>query len=277
MFASRGRGFPGHPTALQQRRRIVARHLRRVYGPGISRWELSRRVDEAFASYARYWAECFRLPSLSRDRILAGQRYDGYEHIQGGRDAGRGTILTLPHLGGWEWAGSQLALIGHPISVVVERLDRPEVFDWFVSFREKLGMQVIPMGPGAAARCSQALADNHLLCLLADRVVGNSAAVEVEFFGERTRLPAGPVTLALRTGAALVPCAVYFGKGSDDHLGYVRPALELPRTGRLRDDVTAGTQLLASVFEDFIRREPTQWHLMQPNWPSDEEALVRRL
>jgi KDO2-lipid IV(A) lauroyltransferase len=96
--------------------------------------------------------------------------------------------------------------------------------------------------------------------------------VEVEFFGERLLLPAGPVTLALRTGAALLPCAVYFETGANRRVGFIRPPLQLPRRGRLRDDVQRGTQLLAVELEALIARAPTQWHLMQPNWPSDLAA-----
>ncbi len=274
-MASRGPAFPGRLASMPKRRQMVARHLRRVYGPGVGRWHLARLVDEAFASYARYWAESLRLPSLCPDQIRAGMSYEGFEHIEAGLAAGRGTILALPHLGGWEWAGTELAVTGHPISVVVERLEPPEVFEWFLSFRERLGMSVIPTGPGAAARCSQALASNHLLCLLSDRVVADATGVEVDFFGERTQLPAGPVTLALRTGAALLPCAVYFGRGSNEHVGSIRPSLPLARAGRLRDDVQAGTQTLAVEFEQLIRRAPTQWHLMQPNWPSDTLTQAR--
>ncbi|HEX4864061.1 MAG TPA: hypothetical protein VFV02_08315, partial [Acidimicrobiales bacterium] len=142
-------------------------------------------------------------------------------------------------------------------------------FDWFVSFRESLGMKVIPLGPNAASRSAAALADNGVLCLLCDRIVAGAAGVEVEFFGERTWLPGGPVTLALRTGAALIPAGVYFDGRSHGHFGVVRPPLKLERSGRLRDDVTAGTQLLAAELELLVRRSPEQWHLMQPNWPSD--------
>jgi KDO2-lipid IV(A) lauroyltransferase len=251
----------------------MASHLRRVYGDSIGPSHLSRRVDGAFASYGRYWAESLRLPSLSPARIVAGITYEGFEHIQAGEAAGRGTILALPHVGGWEWAGAHLACTGHPISVVVETLDRPEVYEWFVAFRQRLGMRVIPIGPGASAACQQALADNHLLCLLCDRLVGGAAGVEVDFFGEHTLLPAGPIMLALRTGAALLPCAVYFEKGSDEHRAVVRPPLSPTRRGRLRQDVQAGTQVLARELEVLIRRAPTQWHLMQPNWPSDDNLI----
>ena len=258
--------------AWTARRTIVARHLSRVLGPDappVHSRAMGRLVDESFGSYARYWAESLRIPGLDRDRLCDGIHYDGYDHIANGRLRGKGTILVLPHLGGWEWAGTQLAAIGHPVSVVVERLDNDDVYEWFVGFRQALGMQVIPAGAGAAAQCSKALADNHLLCLLADRIVGDTAGVDVDFFGEPVALPAGPATLALRTGATLLPCAVYFEDRTDAHLGVVHPAVDLSRTGRLREDVVRVTQTVARSFEDLIRAAPTQWHLMQPNWPSD--------
>jgi KDO2-lipid IV(A) lauroyltransferase len=274
VMVSRGPALPGPLAGMQARRRMVERHLRRVCGPDVPGWRLSRLADETFASYARYWVETLRLPHLSPARVAAGITYDHFEFIQAGYNAGRGTILALPHLGGWEWAGTHLAQSGFPISVVVERLQPPEVFEWFAAFRERLGMQVIPVGPDAAARCVRALRDNHLLCLLSDRLVGDSASVEVDFFGETTSLPAGPATLAIRTGAALLPCAVYFGRRADQHPAIVRPPLDAVRTGRLRHDVIRLTQALTHQFEDLIRLAPTQWHLMQPNWPSDENGQV---
>ncbi|MEC8920864.1 MAG: hypothetical protein VYD63_07655, partial [Actinomycetota bacterium] len=87
------------------------------------------------------------------------------------------------------------------------------------------------------------------------------------FFGEQTTLPAGPATLALRTGAALLPIAVY--DRPDGCHGVVRPAVPAERQGRFRDDVTRVTQHLASEMEVLIARAPEQWHLLQPNWPSD--------
>ena len=122
---------------------------------------------------------------------------------------GTGVILALPHLGGWEWAGRWIADCGIPITVVVEPLEPPELFEWFADFRRSLGMDVVPLGPGAASAAIKAVKANGVLCLLCDRDIGGGG-VEVEFFGERTTLPAGPATLALRTGAPVLPTAVYF-------------------------------------------------------------------
>ena len=260
---------PGRMAGASRRRAMVARHLERVYGRRLGPLERVRLVDEVFASYARYWVESLRLPGLSAPEVAAGMHYDHYDRIERGLEAGRGVILALPHLGGWEWAGTDLVMRGLKVSVVVEALEPPDLFEWFVSFRQKLGMNVIPVGPGAASRCAKALAANEVLCLLCDRTVAGTSGVEVEFFGERTELPGGPATLALRTGAALLAAGVFFDLGPRPHLGVVRPALRLERTGRLRDDVTAGTRQVAAELEGLIRRAPTQWHMLQPNWPSD--------
>lgn len=248
---------------------MVVRHLERVYGRRLGMVERVRLVDEVFASYARYWAESFRLPGLTADEVSSGIHYDHYGRIEAGLEDGRGVILALPHLGGWEWAGTDLVMRGLKVNVVVEALEAADVFEWFVSFRERLGMKVIPVGPGAASQCARALAANEVLCLLCDRSVAGTAGVEVEFFGERTELPGGPATLALRTGATLLAAGVFFDAGPRPHLGVVRPALKLERSGRLREDVAVGTRQVAAELECLIRRAPTQWHMLQPNWPSD--------
>ncbi|MGB8361183.1 MAG: phosphatidylinositol mannoside acyltransferase, partial [Acidimicrobiia bacterium] len=118
-------------------------------------------------------------------------------------------------------------------------------------------------------RLESAIADNKAVAILSDRDL-KGKGVEVEFFGEATTLPPGPATLAIRTGAPLLPVGCYFTNG-----GYrvvIRPPLEVPSTGSKSEKVTAMTQALAHQLEDIIRQAPRQWHLVQPNWPSDGEA-----
>lgn len=252
--------------ALPGRRDMVLRHQRRVH-PGASSRDVAVAVHASFSSYARYWIESFRLPGTSPDELDRRFTVEGWEHIQAGIDAGTGVILALPHLGGWEWAGFWLTAVRHlGVTVVAEAVEPPELADWFVGLREQFGMEVVPLGPDAGPRVAKALRDNRILCLLCDRdLVGGG--VEVEFFGERTTLPAGPATLAIRSGAPLLPTATYFDGGQ--HHGVVRPPIDASRHGRFREDVARITQDLASELEALIRRAPDQWHLMQPNWPSD--------
>jgi KDO2-lipid IV(A) lauroyltransferase len=252
-----------------ERRRLVGLHQQRVHGGALSPLALRRAVQRTFDSYARYWVEAFRLPGLDAAALDAGMTYEGLEHIEAAREAGTGAIMAIPHLGGWDFGGAWIATQGVPITVIVEPLEPPELFEWFADFRRSLGMTVVPLGPDAANASLRALRENHILCLLCDRDIGGGG-VEVEFFGERTTLPAGPITLALRTGAPVLPCAVYYR--ADGHHGVVRPPLDLTRTGRMRDDVQRLTQALAGELESLIRKAPEQWHLMSPNWPSDRAS-----
>jgi KDO2-lipid IV(A) lauroyltransferase len=258
-----------HVSSMVSRRAMVARHLRRVYGDDLDAAGLEDKVDETFASYGRYWVESLRLPGTPFPKVDAGMSWQGIGHIVEATEAGRGCILALPHLGGWEWAGMWLIQQGFPMTVVVEALDPPELFEWFVSFRRSLGMEIVPVGRQAGSAVLRALKANQVVSLLCDRNIGDSSGVDVEFFGERTELPGGPATLALRTGAALLPTAVYFDDELGGHFGLVRPPLDTTRQATLRRDVQRLTQELAFALEDLIRRAPSQWHLLQPNWPSD--------
>lgn len=259
--------------AMGDRRKMVERNLKRVHGQQLRGRELDRKVQETFDSYTRYWVESFRLPGTSPADLLAGITTEGYEHLEAAREAGNGAVLGIPHLGGWEWAAFWLAeAVGIPITAVVEPVEPPELAEWFVGLRRQFGINVVPLGPSSGTECLRALKANHVLCLLCDRDIGGGG-VEVDFFGERTTMPGGPATLALRTGAPLLPTAIYFD--GDGHHGVALPPLDTERRGSLRSDVNRVTQDLADALEVLIRRAPEQWHLMQPNWPSDHEALGR--
>ena len=258
---------------MHGRREMLARHLRRVHGPGASDERIRTEVAAAFDSYARYWLESFRLPDTSPAELDACMSWQGLEHLEEAFVQGNGAIMAMPHLGGWDFGGTWLASIGYPATVVVEALDPPELFEWFAAFRRSLGLTIVPLDADAGAKVLRALRAGELVGLLCDRDIGR-AGVEVEFFGERTTLPAGPATLAFRTGAPILPTAVYF-EGRRGHLGLVRPPIPLERLGSLREDVARVTQLLAHELETLIRRAPDQWHLLQPNWPSDYELVGR--
>lgn len=253
--------------ANAERRSMIERHLRRV-NPKLKGTSLRIAVQQAFDSYARYYVESFRLPSLSKRAVDRPFSVDGFHHIPEALEKGNGVIFALPHLGGWEWAGRWMTDRGYRLTVVVEALEPPELFEWFADLRKELGMTVVPTGPKAGPAVLKALRDNEVVCLLCDRDIERNG-VSVEFFGERTTLPAGPATLGLRVGAPILPVGCYFTNDYNGHHALVRPPLATTRTGALRDDVARITQSLAHELEFLIRRAPEQWHLFQPNWPTD--------
>ena len=249
---------------------MIERHLRRV-NPRLRGAAMRVAVQQAFDSYARYYVESFRLPCAQQaGRSTATSPSTGSTTSPTPSSRATACILALPHLGGWEWAGRWMTDQGFKITVVVEALEPPELFEWFADLRKELGMTVVPTGAECRRRGGEgAASDNEIVCLLCDRDIERNG-VDVEFFGERTTLPAGPATLGLRIGA---PRPADRGVLHTSRTTVTTPScgrrLPIDPLGGLRDDVARITQLLAHELEFLIRRAPEQWHLFQPNWPSD--------
>ncbi|MEU5830112.1 phosphatidylinositol mannoside acyltransferase [Micromonospora tulbaghiae] len=247
-------------------RRLRA-NLRRVVGPEMPDAELDALVRDGLRSYARYWMEAFRLPGLSRTDILAGFRLDGQELLAADVAAGRGAVVALPHAGNWDAAGAWVAATGWPMTTVAERL--PDgVYERFVGFREGLGMEILP-NTGGPRPAFDVLVDRlragHVVPLLADRDL-SARGVEVDFFGGRTRMPAGPALLAIRTGAPLYVASMWYEP--DAACASIEGPLPLPDpdSAPLDERVRAVTQRIADGLAAGIARHPQDWHMLQRMW-----------
>lgn len=262
---------PAFSLAMRDARKMVERHIRRI-DPTLTGFALNRAVRGAFQSYARYYVETFRLPKIGNEEVAQGFSIDGFEHVEDALQGGTGAILALPHVGGWEWAGRWFCDKGYKLTAVVEKLESQEIFEMFLDARTKMGVDIIPLDDRAGLLVQEALKKNRPVSLLCDRDIpqrGKRNGVVVDFFGERTTVPAGPAYFALRTGAPLIPMAVYFTKRVDGHYALLRPPLVVQREGSLREDIARITQQLVCEMEVLIKRAPEQWHMFQPNWPSD--------
>jgi KDO2-lipid IV(A) lauroyltransferase len=243
-------------------RQRVRRALERVLGDAAE-----AAVAPAFRSYARYWVEAFRAADLDPLELDRRTTTSGFEHLDGALQRGRGVIVLLAHHGSWDVAARWAESHGYHLAVVAEVLRPRRVFETFVRLRERMGMEVVPLrrGDDLLGRLSAVLADNHLVGLLSDRDLSGRAPL-ARLFGEACRLPQGPVALARRTGAPIVPITMLQRPGRRWHL-QVLPAFEISRmTPR------EGLAAVASRLEALIRLAPEQWHAFQPVFEADRSA-----
>jgi phosphatidylinositol dimannoside acyltransferase len=252
----------GRRSASRER---LARNISRVLtgdGGSPSPELIDRYVRRAFRSYAQYWAESAKLPALAASTITSRFRIaEGLEHLEEAHARGAGVVIALPHVGSWEWGGAVIASLGMPMTAVAEELSPPALFEWFRAKREAIGIHVQGLNAEASTKLLSVLRSGGVVGLLCDRDIGGGG-VEVDFFSSRVTLPAGPATLALRSGATLLAAACYAGPGRD-HFAVITRPLEVGRQGRLRDDVTRVTQAIAGELEGLIRRAPEQWHVLE--------------
>jgi lauroyl/myristoyl acyltransferase len=249
--------------------RQLRANLRVATGGRLPEPELDDLTRRAMRSYARYWQEAFRLPTLGPERILAGTTVPGTEHLEKARADGRGIVLALPHSGNWDAAGVWLVhWLGGPFLTVAERLRPESLYRRFLDYRESLGMRVVPLTGGERPSTEvlrEWLAGGGTACLLVDRNLG-VGGVPVTFFGRAATMPGGPALLAARTGAALHPVVSRF---TDDGgwVHVVHPEVPLDGPGRLTERVTTAMQGVADAFTAGIAERPEDWHMLGRIWP----------
>lgn len=253
----------------RDRFRMAMRHQRRVQGPEA---DVRRAARSVFVNYGRYWAETFWLHPRRLDSILARTTIEGIQHLHAARDSGRGVILALPHVGNWEVAGLRAAAEQARVLAVAEELGNERIVQWFITMRNMMQIDVVIARKGSRVtrELLERLKAGGVIALLCDRDL-SGRGIPVTLFGEETTLPAGPISLAERTGAIVLPVGTYFERGAG-HAFEVHPPLDLPPGDDPAERIREGTQRLAEVVERIVRRAPEQWHLIQPNWPSDRAS-----
>ncbi|SNS24033.1 phosphatidylinositol mannoside acyltransferase [Rhodococcoides kyotonense] len=222
-------------------------------------------IRDSVRSYARYWREAFRLPSmdLGAQAAVIDNCVHGREHLDAALADGSGAVLALPHSGNWDMAGMWLVRYYGQFSTVAERLKPESLYERFVNYRESLGFEIFPLSGGETppfAALSTRLRDNKIVCLLSERDLARHG-VPVKFFGEQTRMAAGPAKLAVDTGAHLLPVHCWF---DGDGWGFsISPRIDVSA------GVDSATQDLANLFASNIAAHPADWHMLQPLWMSD--------
>ncbi|MYA39460.1 MAG: hypothetical protein F4035_04510 [Acidimicrobiia bacterium] len=251
---------------LPRRRRMAGRHAGRT-GLEEKSGSRSRAVRKMFASYGQYWGESLWAAPRNVRRMAGRFDLDGFEVLENALDDGKGVVVVLPHLGNWEMAGAAVWDMDVEVVAVAENLANSYIRDWFSRMRGLTGISVVFARRGILGELEKKLDSRTAVCLPSDRDL-SGRGIPVQFFGEETTLPAGALLLGIRSGRPVVPAAVYFERKSR-YRAVLRPPLAIPREGSLSERLSKGAQLMACAFEDLIKAAPEQWHLLQPNWPSD--------
>jgi KDO2-lipid IV(A) lauroyltransferase len=247
--------------------RQLRANLRVVTKGRLAEQELAELTARGLQSYARYWQEAFRLPTLSSERIVGDTEVIGLEHLERAREKGRGLVMVLPHSGNWDTAGVWFVdWLNGPFMTVAERLKPESLYRRFLAYRESLGFRVVPLtgGPRPSTEVLREwLTDGGVTCLLVDRNLG-SGGVPVSFFGRKATMPGGAALLAAQTGAALVPTVCQF---TDRGWRLVfSPEVPVDGPGRLKDRVGSAMQAVADAFTPSIAAQPEDWHMLGRIW-----------
>ena len=230
--------------------------------PGMTSLDLDLLVIEAMRSYMRYWCDTFRLPDWSQKRILETVTVTNEHLLIDAIAAKTGVIVAVPHAGNWDHAGAYFCAKGIRLVTVAERLKPEKLFLKFLAYRQAMGMEVLPLDGRVLNTLEERLNEGALVALVSDRDLSRSG-IEVEFFGGKARMPAGPALLALRTKAPLITAFVSYTE-SGVHIEFRN--IMVPSSGDESSKVKEIVQMTAQYFEDGISESPEDWHMLQRIW-----------
>lgn len=251
-------------------RRIALENLTKAFDGKLSEAEIQRMARSAFMNLAMMAVETCRSPLLTPENLDTFVAIEGREHYMRAKAKGKGILWITAHLGPWELLPLASALKGEPLSIVVRPLDNPYLDEALNRMRTRGGNRVIAKRQALRAAL-EALGQGGSVAVLIDQNITRKDGVFVEFFGRLACTAAAPAVLALRTGASVLPAAI-FRRGRDRYTIVVEKELTLIRTGNLKEDLVANTALFTRAIEELIRRAPDQWFWVHRRWKTQPQS-----
>jgi len=250
----------------RQHRRVAFDNLSRAF-PTRSASEVRALTAGVFRHFGAMLFELLKFSTLPPGRMLARVEFEGADRAREAYAAGRGVFFLTGHFGCWEINGIVHALHLAPIGVMARRLDNPYLNALLERVRQCTGNWVI-YRKGGLRRMLRTLDAGQGVAILIDQHMHGPEAVPVDFFNRPAATTTALGSIALRTGAPVIPVFSVPLPGGRYRVIYEH-AVEPPADGS-RESLRAFTQRCTDVLEMYVRRYPTQWLWMHRRWRDRE-------
>jgi lauroyl/myristoyl acyltransferase len=226
---------------------------------------IEKIVRQIFVNYGQYMVDFFLMPQLpphKAKRIFAG--FMGEEILQDALDKGQGAILLSAHVGNWELGGTMMRLANYPLTMVAMVHNAPATNALVNRLRKGKDIRVIEVdqSPFSGIEILHHLRENGIVAMNGDRDFFDRGQ-PVTFFGSEVGFPVGPVVMAMKSGAALIPAFV-LRQPDGRYFGVLEKSIPLLLEGKRDEVIRKNLEKTARVFEEYIRRYPDQWYCPDP-------------
>jgi len=248
-----------------EHRNVAIQNLQMAFGHEKSVSEIRDIARRTFQNLGMTGMEFFRIPRMDVKTFKERVKIEGLEEALKLFQKGKGIFLLLSHFGNWEMMGVMSKVIGQPIMVLAKPMKRKELLDeWIGKIRSASGLEVIS-AVNAGRKVIRALSQNRVVGILIDQRAKRSEGIWADFFGKKAPTTPGLAVLAMKTGAPVLPVFMV-RDGFQGHRLIIKEPLELIRTGDIKRDVEANTQLFNRTLESMIRQYPDQWFWVHRRW-----------
>jgi len=248
-----------------EHRNVAIQNLQMVFGREKSASEIRDIAHRTFRNLGMMAMEFFRIPRMDVKTFKKRVKIEGLEEALKLFQKGKGIFLLLSHFGNWEMMGVMSKVIGQPIMVLAKPMKRKEwLDDWIGKIRSASGLEVIST-VNASRKVMRGLSQNRVVGILIDQRAKRSEGIWADFFGRKAPTTPGLAVLAMKTGAPVLPVFMV-RDGFRGHRLIIKEPLDLIRTGDVKKDVEANTELFNRVLESMIRQYPDQWFWVHRRW-----------
>jgi len=259
-------GWSGTVISLwpSRQRDTVTANIKHVLGPQQSEKQIKAVTRRVFRNVMKNYFDLMKMPRLNSRNLNKLIEWQGWQYLEKSIAAGKGTIIATAHLGNFEVAAKALAVRGIEMTILVEPTGTKAFMKNVNALRQRNGCKLLPVTAGAMREALHLLQKGGTLVIVCERdIQGNG--IETGFFGEKTTVPSGVISLALRTGAAVLP-AFSVRRPDNRFTIHFEPPLQITDTGDREQDIPVNLEKLVGVIEQFIRKYPEQWVVMEPIW-----------
>jgi KDO2-lipid IV(A) lauroyltransferase len=214
---------------------------------------------------------------LKNPHKLQDVRIDGRENLNQALEKKRGVIILTAHLGNFPLMSLKLAKEGYPVYFVTRPMRDQKTSDYIHKLRTDAGVKTIFSYPRreCVSEIIRVLASNGIIVMQMDQNFG-SGGVRVKFFNKLAATPVGPIVLALRTKALIVPAYIY-REGKGRHRINIFPQKELLITDDKDETILLNVIEFTRIIEDWIERVGFQWGWIHRRWKSRPSEKVKGL
>jgi KDO2-lipid IV(A) lauroyltransferase len=258
--------FLGYLIA-RKHRKIALESLSIAFGKEKSAPEIERIAKDCFTFMSKSGVELIYLmdkPELLKKRV----DIVGKEYLDNALAKGKGAILVSAHFGNFPLLLARLSLEGYQTSGIIRYMRDQRAEKIFAAKRQSIGIKTIYNQPRklCVENCLRTLRNNELLFIPLDQNFG-TGGVFVDFFGRKAATATGPVVLAKRTNAVILPCFILRQK-DDTHKIIFEPPLTLKEGNNNEETIGLNVQGLTNIIESYIRKYPAEWGWIHRRWKS---------
>lgn len=228
-------------------------------------------LKQSIRSLGRQLGEFSQLPKLTVETVGSLVVYDGLEHFHSAQAHGKGVLVLTGHFGSWELSAFSHALYGHPMNILVRRIDNPLIEALVNRYRTCSGNHTIDKN-GSARAILTALRNRETVGVLADLNMVRNQGVFCNFFGLPACSTPMLATLALRTGAPVIPGFLIWEADQKRYRLRFDPAVELIETGDSKHDIEENTARFMKIIEQKVQAHPEQWLWIHRRWKTRPEG-----